>query len=67
MYIRQKLKAVSCQLVQPSHSISAMMHVYGAANGGYVIGNNVLIVAMSLITHIKPIHAPLSQPLKDHI
>ena len=53
---------LNCRLSPPSNSISAIMHVYGAINGGYVFCQNMWIAVILLTTHIKPHHVPLSQP-----
>ena len=57
MSLNSHLSPLSC-------TISAMMHMYGAPDGGNVVCQCVWIAAMSLTTHIKPHHAPLSQPFK---
>ena len=51
--------ALKCHLSLPIHTISAIMHMYGAADGEYVICQCVSIAVSSLIPHVKPPHAPL--------
>ena len=58
---------LTCHLSPPSHSISAIMHVCGAAERGYVICQCVSIAAMSLTAHIKPRYALLTLPFKGRV
>ena len=52
--------AVNCRQSLASYTISSIMHVCGAAHGGYVICQCVSITATSLTAHIMPHHASLT-------
>ena len=55
---------LNCCLFLSSPSMSAMMHVYGAADGGYCHLPLCVYSNTSLPTHIKPGHPQLSPAFK---
>ena len=50
-----------------SHAISAMRHVHGAADGRNVVCQGVSAAAISMFSHIMPLHAPLSRPFNTRV
>ena len=67
MYIRQSKTVLNCHLSPPSCTILAMMHVYGAADGGNFVCQGVPIAVILLPSHIVPCHASLSQPVNTRV
>ena len=62
------LMALNCNLSPPSRrTIWAMMHVYGALMGDSVAVMFVNGSDVTLTTHIKPRHVPLSRPFKARV
>ena len=61
---KTKLMVLNCRLLPPRSSVRQCCMCGGAVDGGNVICQCVSIAAMSMTTHIKPLHDSLSRPFK---